>query len=255
MGDLTPVDQVNWNTQHAVESLVFLLNKYAIDGGSFWRWTSFMNSEDADSTLATPVKQRGVNFVYNAVQKEVIDMGGFHLSSVPNGSFEGPVSASGVPVSWTASGSGTVSQYLLTQEPGEPEVPSRGTHAMRMVTGNGANDSISSTSTQIPVTSSTLFTTTSNLRFAWTGDPNPSGPPNSRPQVFITILYFQQNGTPSSIRTQDTVAYFQENSTTGFATFPVQYTTPSDTALIAILFGAARNGLPAPIALDVDNIR
>jgi hypothetical protein len=255
MGDLTPVDQVNWNTQHAVESLVFLLNKYAIDGGSFWRWTSFMNSEDADSTLATPVKQRGVNFVYNAVQKEVIDMGGFHLSSVPNGSFEGPVSASGVPVSWTASGSGTVSQYLLTQEPGEPEAPSRGTHAMRMVTGNGANDSISSTSTQIPVTSSTLFTTTSNLRFAWTGDPNPSGPPNSRPQVFITILYFQQNGTPSSIRTQDTVAYFQENSTTGFATFPVQYTTPSDTALIAILFGAARNGLPAPIALDVDNIR
>ncbi len=126
---------------------------------------------------------------------------------------------------------------------------------MRIVTGNGANDSISSTSTQIPVTSSTLFTTTSNLRFAWTGDPNPSGPPNSRPQVFITILYFQQNGTPSSIRTQDTVAYFQENSTTGFATFPVQYTTPSDTAFIAILFGAARNGLPGPITLDVDNIR
>ena len=151
-----------------------------------------MNSEDSDPTLATPVKQRGVNFVYNPVQKEVLDMGGFHVPMVPNGSFEGPVSASGVPVSWTASGSGTVSQYLLTQEPGEPEVPSRGTHAMRMVTGNGTNDSISGTSTQIPVTSSTLFTTTSNLRFAWTGDPNPSGPPTSRPQVFTTILYFQQ---------------------------------------------------------------
>src|SRR5882762_3320755 len=89
IGDLTPVDQVKWNTQHAVESLVFLLNKYAIDGGSFWRWTSFMNSEDADSTLATPVKQRGVNFVYNAVQKEVIDMGSFHLSSVPKVSLFG----------------------------------------------------------------------------------------------------------------------------------------------------------------------
>jgi hypothetical protein len=87
------------------------------------------------------------------------------------------------------------------------------------------------------------------------GDPNPSGPPNSRPQVFITILYFQQNGTPSSVHTQDTVAYFQENSTTGFATFPVQYTTPSDAAFVTIQFGAARNGLPAQITLDVDNVR
>src|SRR5216683_2247928 len=255
MGDLPPVDQVNWNTEHALESLVFLLNKYGIDGGAFWRWTSFVNSEDADPTLAAPVKQRGVNFVYNPVQKEVVDMGGFHLSSVPNGSFEGPVSASGVPVNWTASGSGVVSQYLLTQEPGEPEVTSRGTHVIRMVTGNGTNDSISGTSTQIPVTSSTLFTTTSNLRFAWTGDPNPSGPPTSRPQVFIAILYFQQNGTPSSIHTQDTFAYFQEDSTLGFATFPVQYTTPSDAAFVQIQFGAARNGLPNPITLDVDNVR
>jgi hypothetical protein len=117
MGNLPPLD-VNWNTQHALESLIFLLHKYAVDGGSFWRWTSFINSEDADPTLATPVKQRGVNFVYNAVQKEVVDMGGFHLPSVPNGSFEGAVSANGVPVGWTASGSGIVSQYLLTQERG-----------------------------------------------------------------------------------------------------------------------------------------
>ena len=255
MGDSVPVDQVNWNAQHALESLVFLLRNYAIDGGSFWRWTSFNTSEDSDLTLATPVKQRGVNFLYNPVQKEVLDMGGFHVPLVPNGSFEGSVDAHGVPVSWTATGSGAVSQYLLTQEAGQPEVPSRGTHAMRMITGSGPNDAISSTSVEIPVTSSTLFTTTSNLRFAWTGDPNPSGPPGSRPQVFITILYFQQNGTPSSIRTQDTVAYFQENSTTGFATFPVQYTTPSDTAFVQIQFGAARNGLPTQIVLDVDNVR
>jgi len=255
MGDLPPVDQVNWNTEHALESLVFLLNKYGIDGGSFWRWTSFMDSEDSDATQGTPVKQRGVNFVYAPVQKEVMDMGGFHLSSVPNGSFEGAVDSSGVPVGWAASGSGTVSPYLLTQEPGEPEVASRGTQAMRMVTGNIANDSISATSSQIPVTSSTLFTTTSNLRFAWTGDPNAGGPPSSRPQVFVTVLYFQQNGTPSSIRTQETLAYFQENSTTGFATFPVQYTTPSDAAFVQIQFGVARNGLSNPITLDVDNVR
>jgi len=73
--------------------------------------------------------------------------------------------------------------------------------------------------------------------------------------VFITILYFQQNGASSSIRTQDTAAYLQENSTTGFATFPVVYTTPSDAAFIAIQFGAALNGLPAQITLDVDNVR
>jgi len=255
MGDLPPVDQVNWNTQHAVESLVFLMQKYGLDGGSFWRWASFNTSEDSDATLAQPVKRRGVPFVYNLVQKEIVDMGGFHLSRVPNGSFEGAVDANGVPVGWTASGSGTVSQYLLTQEAGQPEVPSRGTDAMRMVTGNGVNDSISCSSGQIAVTSSTAYTTTSNLRFAWTGDPNPNGSPSSRPQVFLTILYFQQNGTPSSVRTQDTVAYFQENSTTGFATFPVQYTTPSDAAFLAIEFGAARNGLPAAITLDVDNIR
>jgi Big-like domain-containing protein len=150
MGDLPPVDQVNWNTQHALESLVFLTHKYGLDGGSFWRWTSFMNSEDSDTTLAQAVKVRGVPFVYNMVQKEVVDMGGFHLPAVPNGSFEGSVSGNGVPVTWTANGVGTVSQYLLTQEPGEPEVPSRGIYAMRMVTGSGVSDSVTATSVNIP---------------------------------------------------------------------------------------------------------
>lgn len=255
MGDLPPVDQVNWNTQHALESLVFLMHKYALDGGSFWRWTSFMNTEDSDTTLAQPVKVRGVPFVYNLVEKEIVDMGGFHLASVPNGSFEGSVAGNGVPVNWTATGVGTVSQYLLTQEPGEPEVPSRGIYAMRMITGSGVNDSVTATSVNIPVVPTTTYTTTSNLRFAWTGDPNPTGPPASRPQVFITISYFQQNGTASSVHGQDTFAYFQESSTTGFATFPVQYTTPSDAASVAIEFGAERNGLPAQITLDVDNVR
>jgi Bacterial Ig-like domain (group 2) len=254
MGDLTPVDQVNWNTQHAVESLVFLMHKYGIDGGSFWRWTSFMNSEDSDTTLAQPVKVRGVPFVYNLVQKEIVDMGGVHLAAVPNGLFAGPV-VGGVPENWTAAGSGMVSQYLLTQDPGEPEVPSRGDYAMRLVTGAGTDDSVTAASVTIPVVPATGYTTTSNLRFAWTGDPDPTGPPATRPQVFITILYFQQNGTPSSIHTEDTFAYFQEDSTSGFATFPVQYATPSDAALVTIQFGAARNGLPNPITLDVQNVR
>jgi len=255
MGDLPPVDQVNWNTQHAMESLVFLMHKYGIDGGSFWRWVSFNTSEDSDTTLAQPVKVRGVPFVYNLVQKEIVDMGGVHLPGVPNGLFDGLVGANGVPLDWTASGSGTVAQYLLTQDPGEPEVPSRGDYAMRMITGAGASDSVTATSATIPVVPATTYTTTSNLRFAWTGDPNPTGPSASRPQVFITISYLQQNGTPSSIHFQDMFAYFQQDSTNGFATFPVQYATPADAAFVTIQFGVARNGLPNTITLDIQNVR
>lgn len=181
-------------------------------------------------------------------------MGGFHLASVPNGLFGGPV-INGVPENWTVAGTGTVSQYLLTQEPGEPEVPSRGDYAMRILTGTGSDDSITATSVMIPVLPATTYTTTTNMRFAWTGDPNPSGPSASRPQVFISISYFQQNGTPSTTRSQDRLAYFQEDSTTGFATFPIQYATPTDAAFVTIQFGAARNGLPTQITLDVSNVR
>jgi hypothetical protein len=254
MGDMNPVDPVNWNTQHALESLVFLLNKYGIDGGSFWSWINESNSQDSDPTLPDPVKRRGVPFIYNPVQKEVVDMGGFHVPVVPNGSFEGAVN-NGIPANWTASGNGTVSQYLLTQEPGQPEVPSRGTQAMRIITGTESNDNIIATSGRIPVVSATTYTTTANMRFTWTGDPNPGGPPASRPQVFVNIRYFQANGTPSAVRIEDSFAFFQEDSTTGFTTFPQQYATPGDAAFVEIRFGAARNGLPAQITLDVDNVR
>lgn len=248
-------DPAQWNTQHALESLIFLLQKYGVDGGTFYRWTNSTNAEDTDPTLGDPVKRRGAAFVYNPVEKEVVDMGGFHLPDVPNGSFEGATGANGVPGSWIPGGNGTVTRYLLTQEPGQPEVPSRGVYAMRMVTGSGLNDSVRAASVMIPASPSTSYTTTSNLRFAWTGDPNPSGPPTARPQVFIDILYFQTDGTPSAIRAQDSFAYFQENSTKGFATFPVQYTTPRDNAFVRIQFGSAHNGLPTAITLDVDNVR
>ena len=126
---------------------------------------------------------------------------------------------------------------------------------MRVITGSGSNDEITATSVMIPVFAATTYTTTANMRFAWTGDPNLTGPSSSRPQVFITMLYFQANGTPSSVRTKDSFSFFQENSTTGFATFPEQYTTPGDTAQVEIQFGAIRNGLPTQIILDVDNVR
>jgi hypothetical protein len=253
MGD-SPGDPT-WSAQHALESLVYLFQKYQIEGGSFWRWTSFDNAEDSNPQLPDPVKRRGINFVYNPVEKEVVDMGGFHLSRVPNGSFEGPVDANNVPVNWTAGGSGTVSRYLLTTEPGEPEVPSRGVEAMRIVTGSGTRDRIAATSVTIPASPKTAYTTTANLRFGWTGDANPSGSSATRPQVFAAILYFQENGQPSIVRAQDSFAYFQEDSTQGFGTFPLVFTTPKDCALVRIQFGAARNGLASQITLDVDNVR
>ena len=71
----------------------------------------------------------------------------------------------------------------------------------------------------------------------------------------MNVLYFQASGTVSAVRRQDSFAFFQEDSTTGFGTFPLQYTTPSDAASVEIQFGAARNGLPTPITFDVDNVR
>ena len=69
------------------------------------------------------------------------------------------------------------------------------------------------------------------------------------------MLYYQASGSASSLRAQDYYSFYQEDSTTGFGTFPVQYTTPDDAAYVVIQFGASRNGLTNPITLDVDNVR
>ncbi len=253
MGDNNPVDPA-WKTEWAMESLTTLMEKYQIEGGSFWRWTSFMDSEDSDPTLTQPVKVRGVNFVYNPVQKEILDWAGFHLTAIPNGSFEDDVAANGVPTQWTQTGSGTAAAYFLAQEPGQPQVPSRGSYCLRLTTAAGASSTVSALSQPIPVTPGTSYTTAANLRFSWTGDPNPSGNSAKRPQVFVTIHYLNANGQPAS--TPSTVfSYFQENSTQGFQTFVFQYTPPSDATSLEIEIGAARNSLSMPIVFDADNFR
>jgi hypothetical protein len=254
MGSLPPVDPA-WPTARAVESLGFLMRKHGIDGGAFYRWTNFEDREETDPTLADPVKRRGVAFAYNPVQREFVDLGGFHLPLIPNGSFEGGLGSGGVPERWAASGSGSAVRYLLSSEPGQPEVPSRGVQALRLVTGPGAGDAVTATSSPIPVLPSTTYTTTANLRFAWTGDPDPAAPAVSRPQVSITVRYLLAGGTPSALRVQDRFSWYQEDATAGFATFPVVYTTPADAARVQIWISAARNGLPTPITLDADNLR
>ena len=65
---LLPPTEATWSTEQALENLIGLFRVYRIDGGAFWRWTSFSNDEDADPTLAQPVKRRGGAFTYNPVK-------------------------------------------------------------------------------------------------------------------------------------------------------------------------------------------
>jgi len=258
MGNGTPVSPM-WKTEWAMESLATLMEKYQVEGGSFWRWvnesdcSSGCPNQDADPTLADPVKLRGVSFVYNPVQKEVLDWAGFHLIGIPNGSFEDDLDSNGVPTHWALTGKGTAAAYYLPQERGQPQVPSRGSYCLRL-TSSDVTTPVSATSDRIAVTSATGYTTTANLRFAWSGDPNPAASASARPQVFATIHYLNANGQPASVPST-TFQYFQENSTQGFQTFVFQYTTPSDARSVQIEVEAARNGLAAPIIVDVDNLR
>jgi hypothetical protein len=237
--------------ERAYESLGFLMNKYATRGGNFWRWSAFQNSEEANPSFGQAVKARGA-FTYLPPSKEIIDLGGFHLAQIPNGSFE---IGSAKPASWAIVGeaANTQPRYQLSLEGGQPQVPSRGNYSLRLVTG--AASTARATSAFIAVSPNRTYTTTANLRFSWSGDPNPAAPPTTRPQVFVTYSYYGANKQPSAVKRSVTFRYFQENSAPDFATFPMQYHTPSDAAFVRIVIGAARNGLPNPITLDADNLR
>ena len=240
MGNNVPVDAA-WSTEHAYESLLRLMQKYAVDGGAFWRWTSFTTQEDGDATLADPIKRRGVDFVYNPVEKVLVDVGGWHVGSIANGSFESG-SDGAVPDHWTASGGGTAARYDLTTEAGEPEVPWRGTHALRLV----ASDAMSATSESVAVTPALLYTTTAALRFGFADD---------LPTATIEILYLQAGGAPSAVRASDELTFHRADAPVGFGTFPVQYTPPADAAAVAVRIGVARNGSTQPATLDADDVR
>jgi hypothetical protein len=69
---LLPPAETGWSTQQALENLLQLFTKYGVEGGAFWRWTSFNNYEDADPSLAQPVKRRGVAFTYNPVKDVLV---------------------------------------------------------------------------------------------------------------------------------------------------------------------------------------
>ena len=66
-GYLTP--QVpDWNTELALESLIWIFQNYGVEGCNFWLWTNSDNSGDLDPARTPPIKQRGPEFAYNPVK-------------------------------------------------------------------------------------------------------------------------------------------------------------------------------------------
>lgn len=248
--DLPLGTKVGKRTEWGLESLVFLMKKHGVNGGGFVRWVSGEDSEDTDESLPDPVKRRGVEYIFNPVHALVMDMGGYHLNQIPNGSFEKDADGNGVPDYWARLGRGTVKSRSLT-----PQVPSRGTKALRMVTGDGLSDNIRVRSKRLPVTTTRRYTTSAALRFNWSDDAAPDSPPKSRPQVYLAIRYWDATEKSLQSHPLDIFRYFQEDSTGGFRTFVVRYTPPDGAASASIEIGAARNGRTTPITLDVDYLR
>ena len=75
-------------------------------------------------------------------------------------------------------------------------MPSRGPYAMQIVTGAGPDDAVTATSAIIPVMAKTSHTTTSNLSFAWTGDPNPTGPDPGARRCSLRSPIFSRTDSP-----------------------------------------------------------
>jgi hypothetical protein len=223
-------------TELATEYQGALMQRYGIEGGSFWLWTDWsLQAVDIDS-----VKKRGFAWNYNPVAKELADLYGLHLVAVPNGSFEGGAAE------WSVAGLGSVEPRTLDEV-----APSRGQTYLHLET----TGSLAISSPLVSVSASTTYTTTANLRFSWSGDPRPKASAAKRPHVYLSFRYLTCARTPSRVRRDDTVRYTANQRTRGFATFPIRYTTPKDACFVAVAVGAERNGLRQPIILDVDNVR
>jgi hypothetical protein len=237
--DQAPVDP-SWPTEKAVENLGVLFRQYGIDGGTFWHWQHVTG--DAPADWADPVKMRGQSFYY-PVQRELADLYGFHLNAVPNGSFETGTRG------WTVAGRGTAKPTPLD----ETDVPWRGTTFL----GLTATGLISVSSAPIKVSAQTAYVTTIDARFSWTGEPRVTSKtsPAKRPQFDAQLRFLTCRQRPSRIRPTETFRYFQQSSTHAFETLPLHYVTPRDACYEQIQLIAARNNLPAPISVDIDNIR
>jgi hypothetical protein len=252
MGTLPPLDG-GWRSEWSVENLGALFERSGVEGGGYWLWTNFQNSDDANPTLASPVKYRGVPFVYSPVQREIADLGGQHPSRIPNGSFE---QGDGGVDAWSLGGldGGTGVRYRLAAEPGQPEVVTRGNWVLQLSSGSDPNGTAWADSARLPALPDAGYVVTGLLRFGFSGDPDAGAPGNLRPQVRVSVLYFATDGG-SAARPRDDFRFFQENAANDFVTYPLSFTTPVDAAQVQFELAVERHGLPTPLVADVDDLR
>ena len=63
-----PIYYDHWNKSMALESLVWLMQKYDIDGGCFWAWVNTSSVEEQNPVYGEQIKQRGSEFSYNPIK-------------------------------------------------------------------------------------------------------------------------------------------------------------------------------------------
>jgi hypothetical protein len=218
-GALPPTDP-SWPTEAAVESLSVLMQRYHVDGGAYWQWANNNDSDEYNTQLAEPVKRRGKAFVYDPVRLQLLDVYGFHLTSIPNGSFEHP-NAKRQPQAWTIRGKGTAA---LAPFAGERTRPWRGRFQLRLASPS----LISATSSAIPVSPNTAYTTTGAFRTLTAASS-------------VAVRFFTCHGRASALHAQ---RVFPLAVSSGFASNPFQYTTPADACFVRVEI-AARHGTVA----------
>jgi hypothetical protein len=219
-GALPPPDP-SWPTNVALESLSALMQRYHVDGGAYWQWVDPNTAAENDPQNTEPVKRRGKGFVYNPVRLQLLDMYGFHLTSIPNGSFEQARNKTKQPRAWTITGKGTIA---LVPFAGERTRPWQGHLFLRLAT----RSHISATSSAIPVSPNTTYTTTGDFR-------------TTTFSSSVAVRFLTCPGRPSDLRAR---REFPLAFSSGFANFPIRYTTPADACFVRIEI-VARHGTVA----------
>jgi hypothetical protein len=214
MGGWTPIE-AGWPTADAVEGLVFLFERYHVDGGAFWRWTNFNDSEDGDPTVATPLKRRGTAYVYNPVVSVIRDMDGFHLDGILNGSFE-HADGAGRPTGWSLTGRAT----RLNVNHGTSARSWRGHYALRLWPRATAATRV------LRVSPRTSYTVSFDRR----------GGPAS-----VTACYRACHGAHLTRGRRGAVLSVARAA--GFASFAVTFATPSPACFVRLVFAAKRTSL------------
>lgn len=207
------------NYQRAVEMLGAEMQSLGIEGGTYWKWADEANNPQYTDPAAV-VKQRGFAFTYNPQERELADLYGFHLTAIPNGSFEDGTS------SWTTRGAGAAQIATLDQN-----LPWRGVSYIHLV----STGAYSLSGPLIRVSPRTSYTTTANLRF-------------EQSNVSATFTYLGC-ANKASKKSKPTVFRFGTAQRT-WQTFPFAYTTPSNACYVQITFRMTGAG-----TLDADSIR